>query len=51
MKRKLEEFEMEIKRRLKFDDLGTDGDKPDPHQRADVLHVDPDSMEEFFQVY
>jgi hypothetical protein len=51
MKGKLEEFDMEINRRLKFDDLGTDGDKPDPHQWADLLDVDPDFREEFFRVY
>jgi hypothetical protein len=51
MKRKLEEFDKEIKRRLKFGDLGTDDDKPDPHQWADLLDVDPDFREEFFRVY
>jgi hypothetical protein len=45
-KRKLEEFDMDIKLILKFDDLGTDGDKPDPHQWADLLDVDTDFREE-----
>jgi hypothetical protein len=51
MKRKLVEFDVEIKKRLKFDDLGTDGDKPDPNQWADLLDVDPDFRDEFFRVY
>jgi hypothetical protein len=51
MKRKLEEFDIEIKRRLKFDDLGTDGDNRDPHQWADLLDVDQDFREEFFRVH
>jgi hypothetical protein len=51
MKRKLEEFDMEIKDRLKFDGLGTDGDQPDPHQWADILDVDPDFREEFLRDY
>jgi hypothetical protein len=51
MKRKLEEFDVEIKQRLKLEELGTDGDKPDTHQWADLLDVDPDFREEFFQVY
>jgi hypothetical protein len=32
MKRKLEEFDVEIKQRMKLQDLGTDGEKLDPHQ-------------------
>jgi hypothetical protein len=48
MKRKLEEFDVETKQRLKFDDLGTDGNKPDPHQWADLLDVDPDFRDELF---
>jgi hypothetical protein len=51
MKRKLEEFDVDIKQRLKLEDLGTDGDKPNPHQWADLLDVDPDFREEFFRVY
>jgi hypothetical protein len=51
MKRKLEEFDVEIKQRLKCDDLGIDGDKPDPNQWADLLNVDPDFRDEFFLVY
>jgi hypothetical protein len=51
MKRKLEEFDVEIKQRLKLEDLGTDGDKPDPHPWADLLDVDPDFREEFLRVY
>jgi hypothetical protein len=34
---------MDIKRRLKLDDLG---DKPDLHQCADLLDVEPDFREE-----
>jgi hypothetical protein len=51
MKRKLEEFDMEVKRRLKFDDLGTNGDKPNPEMWADLLGSDPDFREEFFRVF
>jgi hypothetical protein len=51
MQRKLEEFDVEIKQRLKCGDLGTDGDKPDPHQWADLMDVDPDFRDEFFRVY
>jgi hypothetical protein len=35
---------------MKLQDLGTDGDKPNPHQWADLRDVDPDFREEFFQV-
>jgi hypothetical protein len=44
---RVEEFDIEIKRRLKLEDVGTDGDKNYPHQWADLLDV----REEFFQVY
>jgi hypothetical protein len=36
---------------LKFDDLGTDEEKPDPHQWADLLEVDPDFRKELFRAY
>jgi hypothetical protein len=32
MKSKLQTFDEEVKQRLKLEDLGTNGDKPDPHQ-------------------
>ena len=51
MKSKLKTFDEEVKQRLKLDDLGTDGDKPDPHLWADLLDVDPDFRDEFFSVY
>jgi hypothetical protein len=51
MKRRLEEFDTQIKHRLKLDDLGTDGDKPKPEMWADLSDSDPDFREEFFQVY
>jgi hypothetical protein len=49
--RKLEEFDTEIKRSLKLDDLGTDGDNPNPEMWADLIDSDPDFREEFFRVY
>ena len=51
MKLKLKIFDDEVKKKLKLDDLGTDGDKPDPRQWADLLDVDPDFREEFFRFY
>jgi hypothetical protein len=37
MKRKLEEFDTDIKRGLKFEDLGTDGDKPNPEKSSSTF--------------
>jgi hypothetical protein len=51
MKRKLEEFDTDIKRGLKFEDLGTDGDKPNPEMWAYLIDSDPDFREELFHVY
>jgi hypothetical protein len=50
MKLKLQTFDEEVKQRLKLEDLGTDGDKPDAHW-ADLRNVHPDVREEFFRVY
>jgi hypothetical protein len=51
MKSRLQIFDEEIKQRLKLEDIGTDGDKLNPHQWADLLDVDPDFRQEFFRVY
>jgi hypothetical protein len=50
MKLKLQTFDEEVKQRLKLEDLGTDGDKPDP-QWADLQNVHPDVRQEFLRVY
>jgi hypothetical protein len=47
----LQTFDDEVKQRLKLEDLGNDGHKPDPLQWADLLDVDPDFREESFRVY
>jgi hypothetical protein len=51
MRRKLEEFDAEIKHRFKFEDLGKDGDKPNPEMWTYLMDSDPDFREEFFNVY
>jgi hypothetical protein len=51
MKKKLDEFDADIKRRMKFDHLGTDGDKPSPEMWTDLIDWDPDFREELFRVY
>jgi hypothetical protein len=43
----LETARQTLKRKLKLDDLGTDGNKPDRRQWADLLDVDPDFREDF----
>jgi hypothetical protein len=50
MKSNLKVVQDEIKHRLKLEDLTKDGDKPDPHQWADLLDSDPDFQEEILRV-
>ena len=44
-------FDAEIHRRLKADDRGYDGSKPNPKDWADMLDEDPDFKEEFDRLF
>ena len=45
------EFDEEIKRRIKNDDLPVGGDLPNPVNWADMLEDDEDLREEFDRIY
>lgn len=50
VKQQAKEYDDEIKRRFKEDDLPTDGDKPDPEHWADLIETDEDFYNEFVRI-